>query len=120
MENLDTEVGRSKNLDNEGNLELDSNEDNLTYTPQVSDELRPKKGQQFETIDDVMSFYNAYAKAAGFSVHAWTTKKEPGSDEIRRKEYVCYKQGKSSRIAEVGNKRRRGSLGEDCIAKLAV
>ncbi|KAM7514362.1 hypothetical protein LguiA_003945 [Lonicera macranthoides] len=91
MENLDTEVGRNEILDNEGNLELDSNEVNLTYTPQVLDKLRPKKGQQFGTIDDVVSFYNAYAKAAGFSVRAWTTNKEPRSDEIRRKEYVCYK-----------------------------
>ncbi|KAM7527642.1 hypothetical protein LguiB_031052 [Lonicera macranthoides] len=72
MENLSKEVGRSENLDNEGNLELDSNEDNLTYTPQVSDELRRKKGQQFETIDEVVTFYNAYARAAGFSVRACT------------------------------------------------
>ncbi|XP_020272151.1 protein FAR1-RELATED SEQUENCE 5-like [Asparagus officinalis] len=96
------------------------NDDSSIYTPQVSDELRPQKGQEFDTINDVVTFYNAYAKAAGFSVRAWTTQKEPGSGEIRRKEYVCFKQGKSSRIADVGNKRRRGSLAEDCHAKIAV
>ncbi|XP_020254512.1 protein FAR1-RELATED SEQUENCE 5-like [Asparagus officinalis] len=109
MENLDTE-----------SYELNLDDDSSIYTPQVSDELRPKKGQEFNTIDDVVTFYNAYAKAAGFSVRAWTTQKEPGSGEIRRKEYVCFKQGKSPRIADVGNKRRRGSVAEDCHAKIAV
>ena len=61
-----------------------------------------------------MKFYNAYAKAVGFSVCAWTIQREPDCDEIRRKEYVCLKQEKSSRIAEVGKKRRWGSLGENC------
>ncbi|XP_020246343.1 protein FAR1-RELATED SEQUENCE 5-like [Asparagus officinalis] len=96
------------------------NDDSSIYTPQVSDELRPKKGQEFDTIDDVVTFYNTYAKTAGFSVRAWTTQKEPGSGAIKRKEYVCFKQGKSSRIADVENKRRRGSLAEDCHAKIAV
>ncbi|XP_020270897.1 protein FAR1-RELATED SEQUENCE 5-like [Asparagus officinalis] len=107
MENLDTEAH-----------ELNLDDDSSIYTPQVSDELRPKKGQEFNTIDDVVTFYNAYAKAAGFSVRAWTTQKEPGSGEIRKKEYVCFKQGKSPRIADVGNKRRRGSVAEDCHAKI--
>lgn len=47
MENLDTEVrGSCQNLDKEANLELDSNENNLIYTHQVSDELRQKKRQE--------------------------------------------------------------------------
>ncbi|XP_020270512.1 protein FAR1-RELATED SEQUENCE 5-like [Asparagus officinalis] len=100
--------------------EVNLDDDDLIYTPQVSDELRPKKGQEFNTIDDVVTFYNAYAKAAGFSIRSWTTQKEPGSGEIRRKEYVCFKQGKSLRIADVGKKRRQGSLAEDCPAKIAV
>ncbi|XP_020244768.1 protein FAR1-RELATED SEQUENCE 5-like [Asparagus officinalis] len=108
MDNLGTEA-------NEVNLD----DDDLIYTPQVSDELRPKKGQEFDTIDDVLTFYNAYAKATGFSVRSWTTQKEPGSCEIR-KEYVCFKKGKSLKIADVGKKRRRGNLAEDCTAKIAV
>ncbi|KAM7501075.1 hypothetical protein LguiA_025489 [Lonicera macranthoides] len=106
MENLDTQVGETcENVGNEANLDVDSDENSMIYTPQVLNELRPKKGQQYDTIDDV-TFYNAYAKAAGFSVRAWTTQKERESGEIRRKEYVCFKQGKSSRITEVRNKRR--------------
>ena len=43
MENLDNEAGGNcERLDKEANLELDS--DDLIYTPQVSDELKPKKG----------------------------------------------------------------------------
>ncbi|KAM7497089.1 hypothetical protein LguiA_021503 [Lonicera macranthoides] len=37
----------------------------MIYSPQVSNELMPKKGQQFETIYDVVKFYNAYSKVAG-------------------------------------------------------
>ena len=119
MENLDNEAGGScERLDKEANLELDS--DDLIYTPQVSDELKPKKGQEFETLDDVVIFYNTYAKAGGFSIRSWTTKKEPKSNEIKMKEYCCFKQGSSPRIVDVGNKRRRGTITEGCTAKLAV
>ena len=67
-----------------------------------------------------MTFYNAYAKAAGFSVRSWTTKRDSETNEVRRKEYVCFKQGRSSIIVNVGRKRRWGSVGENCKAKLVV
>ena len=62
-------MGSCKNLDNEANLEVNLDEKSLIYNPQISYELRQKNGQQFNTIDDV-TFYNVYAKAAGFSVRA--------------------------------------------------
>lgn len=87
MENLDNEIRRSNEntdfiVDNESNLEfdLDENGDSSSklYNPQVSDEIKPKKGQEFETLDDVLKFYNSYAKAAGFSVRSVTEKKRAG------------------------------------------
>ena len=37
MENLDTELGRScENLDTEANLDVDSDENSMIYTPQVN------------------------------------------------------------------------------------
>lgn len=73
MENLDTEIrGSCENtdfvVDNKSNLEFELNESSKIYNPQVSDKLRPKKAQEFETIKDVLTFCNSYAKAAGFSV----------------------------------------------------
>ncbi|KAM7526439.1 hypothetical protein LguiA_016341 [Lonicera macranthoides] len=71
MENLENEV-RSSNestdfvIDDKSNLEFDLNENgensSKLYNPQVLDEITPKKGQEFETLDDVLKFYNAYAK----------------------------------------------------------
>lgn len=61
-------------------IRLDENGDSSSklYNPQVSDEIKPKKGQEFETLDDVLKFYNSYAKAAGFSVRSVTEKKRAG------------------------------------------
>ncbi|KAK2661097.1 hypothetical protein Ddye_007630 [Dipteronia dyeriana] len=38
------------------------------YIPHVSDDHKPKLGQEFLSLDEVKEFYNAYAKKAGFSV----------------------------------------------------
>ena len=85
MENLDDAFGEgcvNSNLGEDNNLNETCGSNSGMYNPQVSDELKPKKGQQFDTLDDVITFYNAYAKASGFSVRSWSTKKEPESDEI--------------------------------------
>lgn len=128
MENLDNEVGGShKNIDfdiasSNVDIDLEGNCGFATriYNPQVADDLRPRKGQEFLKLDDVVAFYNAYAKEAGFSVRSWSTKKNKEGTEIIRKEFVCSKQGKCSRVADVGKKGHRGSLAEGCNAKLAV
>ena len=90
------------------------------YNPQVSAELMPRKGKEFATLDDVQNFYNSYAKEAGFSIRNWSTRKSRLGNEILRKEYVCSKQGKGSIISDIEAKRRRGSIKEDCKAKIAV
>jgi hypothetical protein len=92
----------------------------MVYNPQVATELKPKIGQEFQTIDDVFNFYNAYSKASGFSVRNWSEKKRQGSNEIIRKEFVCWKQGKGTTIANIEATRRRRSIKENCNAKLAV
>ncbi|KAM7476833.1 hypothetical protein LguiB_024076 [Lonicera macranthoides] len=129
MENLENEVRRSTEntevvIDGESNLELhlDENDESSSklYNPQVSDEITPKKGQEFDTLDDVLKFYNAYAKAAGFSVRSEIVKKDPGTNEVRRKEFICWKEGRPKKIANVEIKRSQGSIGENCNAKIAV
>ncbi|KAM7518863.1 hypothetical protein LguiB_017825 [Lonicera macranthoides] len=128
MENLDNEVGGSrKNIDfdiasSNVDIDLEGNCGFATgiYNPQVADDLRPRKGQEFLKLDDVAAFYKAYAKEAGFSVRSWSSKKNKEGTEIMRKEFVCSKQGKYLKSAGVGKKRHRGSFAEGCNAKLAV
>ena len=91
-----------------------------SYIPQVKPEYKPKLDQEFALIDDVHEFYNQYAKEAGFSVRSNTTRKNKDTDEIVRKEYVCSKEGMSSKGVASENKRRRGITRENCNAKLAV
>ena len=43
-----------------------------------------------------------------------------GSDLVKRKEFVCFKQGKGTVVADVEIQRRRGSVKEGCKAKIAV
>lgn len=92
----------------------------MVYNSQVATELKPKIGQEFEIIDDAFNFYKAYAKASGFSVRNWSVKKRPRSNEIIRKEFVCWKQGKGKTIANIGVTKCWGSIKENCNAKLVV
>ncbi|KAM2279129.1 hypothetical protein ACFX1S_040008 [Malus domestica] len=62
------------------------------FYPQVTDEFKPTIGQCFETLDDVVEFYNNYAMEAGFSVRMHSSKKNKDG-EITRKEFVCNKEG---------------------------
>ena len=82
--------------------------------------VKPRIGQEFATLDDVQKFYNSYAKAAGFSIRNWSLRKSRLTNEIMRKEYVCFKQGKGSIVADKKTKRRRGFIKEDCKARIAV
>ncbi|WCJ25499.1 FAR1-related sequence 5 [Euphorbia peplus] len=86
----------------------------------VSDQLKPTIGKEFETLDDVFKFYNAYARNVGFSVRLYSSKKKKGTQEIIRKEYVCSKQGKSKKFRQANAQRRRGQYRASCNAKLVV
>ena len=96
-----------------------SNDVDDVYILQVSDNLKPKVGQKFQSIDEAFEFYINYAKEAGFSVRSNSSKRCKGTNEVIRKEFVCYKEGESSK--KVGEKKRcRGITRDNCKAKLAV
>jgi len=97
-----------------------SNENDCDFNPQVSPEMKPKIGQEFRTLDDVWTFYNAYAKESGFSVRNYSVKKDVETKEITRKKYICYKQGKGVVIASADTSGRRGSVRDDCNVNLVV
>ncbi|KAK3194507.1 hypothetical protein Dsin_025817 [Dipteronia sinensis] len=90
------------------------------YIPQVSDDHKPKLGQEFLSLDEVREFYNAYAKETDFSVRMNSSKRSMRSNEILHKEYVCLKEGTAS-IGEIcERKRRRGTTREGCNANLTT
>ncbi|CAL8155223.1 unnamed protein product [Prunus armeniaca] len=97
----------------------DTNENNsdLFSNPQVEDQHVPKIGQEFESLEDAYNFYN-YAKQAGFSVRSYCQQRSKTSNEILRKEYVCYKEGVYSKEVSNGSERRRGVVRSGCKAKI--
>lgn len=104
------------------------NSSNTLYYPQVDNDLIPKIGQQFATVDEVQNFYNTYGRAAGFGTRNYSSKKSR-EGELIRKEYVCCKEGVSvqkplDQNPVVPNSatttRKRGITREGCGAKLSV
>ncbi|PIA31354.1 hypothetical protein AQUCO_05000023v1 [Aquilegia coerulea] len=104
------EVAMGENVDESSKCDI---------IPQVPNDLKPMRGQEFSSLDEVLEFYNAYAKHAGFSVRKWAEKKNKNK-EIIRKEYVCFKEGKCSIVEEVEKSRRRGSVREGYKARIVV
>ncbi|XP_058218898.1 protein FAR1-RELATED SEQUENCE 5-like [Rhododendron vialii] len=87
------------------------------YTPQVKNDVIPKIDQEFVNLDDVLKFYNDYAREAGFSVRI-NSSRLGENGKVMRKEYVCFKEGE--RRNSKATSRRRGLTRERCGAKLAV
>ncbi|XP_004292126.1 PREDICTED: protein FAR1-RELATED SEQUENCE 5-like [Fragaria vesca subsp. vesca] len=90
-------------------------DDTPIYCPQVKVDLIPIKNQEFQTLQDVETFYKSYAKEARFNVKSSVTEKKNGV--IVRKEYVCSKEGTSK---VTGKKRNRNQTRENCKARIAV
>lgn len=46
---------------------MEKNSDDIQlYVPQVADDRKPKIVMEFASIDEAFSFYNQYAREAGF------------------------------------------------------
>ncbi|RYR52019.1 hypothetical protein Ahy_A06g026947 [Arachis hypogaea] len=58
----------------------------------VDDELVPKVGMTFTTLEDAGKFYRDYAKAAGFSTRVRCTNRK--GNEIKNQLITCSKEGK--------------------------
>nr|XP_048334837.1 protein FAR1-RELATED SEQUENCE 5-like [Ziziphus jujuba var. spinosa] len=89
------------------------------YIPQVSENCKPKVGQEFELINGAHEFYIKYAKEAGFNVRSSSTKKCKDTNEVVRKEFVYFKEGVFF-IKDGERKRCRRMTKENRKAKLAV
>nr|XP_048323545.1 protein FAR1-RELATED SEQUENCE 5-like [Ziziphus jujuba var. spinosa] len=75
-----------------------SNSIDNVYIPQVSEDCKPKVGQEFGSIDEVHEFYNKYSKEAGFGVRTNSSKRYDKcklkryfwADSASRRAYGCY------------------------------
>ncbi|XP_057811860.1 protein FAR1-RELATED SEQUENCE 5-like [Salvia miltiorrhiza] len=60
------------------------------YIPQVTEERIPKAGMKFLSVEAAFSFYNQYAREAGFSARISNSKKNKVTNEIFWKQIVCF------------------------------
>lgn len=100
-------------------MEQIENQNDNAYILDVDLAHKTYIGKEFDTLEQVYSFYNMYAKEAGFNVRSHSTKKHKESNEIIRKEYVCSKEG-TMRDVEKERTKRRGKTHEGCKTKLVV
>ncbi|KAL6181961.1 hypothetical protein ACLB2K_048608 [Fragaria x ananassa] len=94
-------------------------QDHVFY-PQVSNELKPFKGQEFKTWEEAHVFYTKYASAAGFVVRIGSSRRSRKTNEFIRKEFFCNRQGNGPRELTGNEKRIRGVVREDCKARMIV
>ncbi|KZV46604.1 hypothetical protein F511_40547 [Dorcoceras hygrometricum] len=98
------------------------------YVPQVVDERKPKIRMRFASIDEAFSFYNQYARQAGFSARLNNSKKNKITNEVVWKQFVCVKEGYTDEIRSskklIGDQpireRARGGVRTGCKSKLTI
>ncbi|KAH6795250.1 hypothetical protein C2S52_005727 [Perilla frutescens var. hirtella] len=98
------------------------------YIPEVADDRKPKIQMKFASVEDAFSFYNQYAREAGFGTRIGNSKKNKASNEIVWKQFVCCKEGRTDETrsnkraisGELKNIRVRGELRTNCKAKLSL
>ena len=91
---------------------------------------KPYVGMQFDSLDDVKTFYKKIAKKEGFGIRISMSKKAPRSDDITSRIYVCCSEGQRktknaldsglSRDDENMARRSCSSLKTGCEAMLRV
>ncbi|XP_042056182.1 protein FAR1-RELATED SEQUENCE 5-like [Salvia splendens] len=90
----------------------------VVCVPKCPDELKPKIGQSFMTLDRALDFYNNYARYVGFDTRKKGSKKE--KDVTTWIYVVCSREGtkqRNSKQSEV--KRKRSSIKCYCNAKVS-
>ncbi|XP_073130821.1 protein FAR1-RELATED SEQUENCE 5-like [Henckelia pumila] len=108
-------------------MEENSGDDQL-YIPQVVDDRKPEIGMKFASIKEAFSFYNQYAREAGFSARISTSKKNKMSTEVVWKQFVCSKEGhrdeirgnKQENFDQVKKDRARGEIRIGCKSRISI
>ncbi|KZV20016.1 protein FAR-RED IMPAIRED RESPONSE 1-like [Dorcoceras hygrometricum] len=98
--------------------------DDQIYIPQVVDDRKPKVGMEFTSIEDAFSFYNQYAREAGFSARISNSKKDKGTNEVVWKKFICFKEGRTSewnnqaKVGQEKQERTRGGVRTGCKSRI--
>ncbi|RYQ99145.1 hypothetical protein Ahy_B07g087027 [Arachis hypogaea] len=83
----------------------------------VDDELVPKVGMTFTTLEDAGKFYRNYAKAAGFSTRVRCTNRK--GNEIKNQLITCNREGKwKSKISPT--EKTNPTAGLNCPARIYI
>ncbi|RYR25872.1 hypothetical protein Ahy_B02g059903 [Arachis hypogaea] len=83
----------------------------------VDDELVPKVGMTFTTLEDAGKFYRNYAKAAGFSTRVQCTNRK--GNEIKNQLITCSREGKwKSKISPT--EKTNPTAGLNCHARIYI
>ncbi|CAA0825605.1 Protein FAR1-RELATED SEQUENCE 5 [Striga hermonthica] len=105
-------------------MEIEQDE---TFIPQVDSSVKPSIGQEFQSAEKALCFYNEYAKVAGFSTKIKNSRKDPKACTVVGKMFACSKEGKTNlsyrnkQGAVTGTKeRKRGETRCNCPARLSV
>ncbi|XP_074568528.1 protein FAR1-RELATED SEQUENCE 5-like [Curcuma longa] len=100
--------------------------DDHLYIPQVIDDRKPKIGMEFTSLEEAFSYYNQYARQAGFSVRISSSKRNKMTNEIVWKRFVCFKQGHTddqrNKHAKCNQRRRERTVDEvrtGCKSKIS-
>ncbi|XP_074560094.1 protein FAR1-RELATED SEQUENCE 5-like [Curcuma longa] len=100
--------------------------DDHIYIPQVTDDRKPKIGMKFTSLEDAFSWYNQYAREAGFSARINNSKKNRMTNEVCWKTFVCFKQGHTDERNKklTGDQHRKernmGETRTGCKSKIAL
>ncbi|XP_042467506.1 protein FAR1-RELATED SEQUENCE 5-like [Zingiber officinale] len=103
-----------------------TSEDPHLYNPQVGEDRKPQIGMKFPSLEEAFAFYNQYARESGFSARLGNSKKNKRTNEVRWKQFVCFKEGhtdeKWKKVAQVNSvkERARGEVRTGCRAKLSL
>ncbi|RYR15983.1 hypothetical protein Ahy_B04g072961 [Arachis hypogaea] len=100
----------------EVNYEFESNEVPEPLSV-VDDQLVPKVGMTFTTLEDAGKFYRNYAKAAGFSTRVRSTNRK--GNEIKNQLITCSREGKwKSKISPT--EKTNPTAGLNCPARIYI
>ncbi|GMN53194.1 hypothetical protein TIFTF001_022339 [Ficus carica] len=80
----------------------------------------PEDGMLFASEDEAYRFYKNYAKDKGFTVRKGKTVKAPKTKQLKRRQFVCSREGQKNLRSGKKTKLEKKSTRSNCNAKLVI